>query len=133
MRIFLDENVPVQIANALSGHEISSVWKEQLDGITNGKLLHYVEQRFELLITADANMLSQNAFFGRAFSVIVLPTNSLPRLLGNIPAIQQTVMDIERLDHRVAVRISWNGMRTMKRLDRIDAAEIAMSRVSTFN
>ncbi len=133
MRIFLDENVPVQIANALSGHEISSVWKEQLDGITNGKLLLYIEQRFDLLITADANMLSQNTFLARAISVIVLPTNSLSRLLGNIPAIQQTVMDIEPLDHRVAVRISWNGMRTMKRLDHVDAVEIALSRVSAFN
>jgi predicted nuclease of predicted toxin-antitoxin system len=133
MRIFLDENVPVQIANALSGHEISSVWKEQLDGITNGKLLQFIEQKFDLLITADANMLSQNTFLGRAFSVIVLPTNSLPRLLGNIPAILQTVMDIEPLDYRVAVSISWSGARTMKRLDRVDAAETVLSKVSAFN
>lgn len=46
-------------------------WKN----VTNGRLLAGMEGRFDLLVTADKNIYSQQNFFGRSISVLVLPTN----------------------------------------------------------
>jgi hypothetical protein len=40
MRILLDECVPVQIRNALVGHDVSTAQKMGWSGIGNGELLH---------------------------------------------------------------------------------------------
>lgn len=69
MRILLDENIPVQLRNALGQHDVASVndttlgWKN----ISNGRLLAEMEGRFDLLITSDRNIYAQQNLAGRMF------------------------------------------------------------------
>lgn len=44
MRILLDECVPVQVRNALVGHEVATAQKLGWGGISNGELLQLAEQ-----------------------------------------------------------------------------------------
>jgi predicted nuclease of predicted toxin-antitoxin system len=84
MRVLLDENVPVQLKGILQGHTVKSVndkdvgWKN----IKNGALLDAMAGVFDLLITADRNLHSQQRLSGRNFSILVLPTNKRREILG---------------------------------------------------
>jgi hypothetical protein len=61
VKILLDENIPVQLRNALDRYDVASVndkavgWKN----ISNGRLLTEMEGRFDLLITSDRNIYAQ--------------------------------------------------------------------------
>lgn len=77
MRILLDENIPVQLRDIFHRHTVASVndsavgWKN----IANGRLLLEMEDKFDLLITADRNIYSQQNLSGRHICILVLPTN----------------------------------------------------------
>ncbi len=54
MKILLDECVPVQLRNALPGHEVHSATDSPWRGLSNGELLRLAEQqRFDVLVVAD--------------------------------------------------------------------------------
>jgi len=59
LRILLDENIPVQLKAAFRGHEVRSVndWDVSWKNIKNGRLLVEMEGRFDVLVTADRNMI----------------------------------------------------------------------------
>jgi len=60
MRILLDECVPVQVRNALVGHDVSTAQQRGWGGISNGELLQRAEQGgFSLFIVADKNLRYQ--------------------------------------------------------------------------
>ena len=60
MRILLDECVPVQIRNALPGHEVKTARQMGWGGLANGKLLDETEKAgFDLIIVADTNLRHQ--------------------------------------------------------------------------
>ena len=77
MRILLDENIPVQLRDIFHRHTVASVndsavgWKN----IANGRLLLEMEDKFDLLITADRNIYAQQNLSGRNICILVLPTN----------------------------------------------------------
>jgi predicted nuclease of predicted toxin-antitoxin system len=84
VKVLLDENIPVQLRNALDRHEIASVndkavgWKN----ISNGHLLSAMEGRFDLLITSDRNIYAQQNLAGRTIAILVLPTNRRNEVLA---------------------------------------------------
>jgi predicted nuclease of predicted toxin-antitoxin system len=77
LRILLDENIPVQLKAIFHGHVVKSVndkdvgWKN----IKNGRLLAEMDGRFDLLITADRNIYTQQNLSGRRICILVLPAN----------------------------------------------------------
>jgi hypothetical protein len=81
MKILLDECVPVQIRNALPGHEIHSATHPQWRGLTNGELLRLAEQQeFQLIVVADKNMRYQQNISSRGIAILELWTNHRPTL-----------------------------------------------------
>jgi hypothetical protein len=81
VRILLDESVPVQVRNALSGHQISTAVEMGWPGIGNGELLDCAEaEGFELLIVADKNFRYQQNLRDRRVAVLELWTNHRPTL-----------------------------------------------------
>lgn len=81
MRILLDECVPVQVRNALVGHEVATAQKLGWGGISNGELLQLAEQNgFELFIVADKNLRYQQNLTGRKLAILELWTNHRPTL-----------------------------------------------------
>ena len=81
MKILLDESVPVQVRNALSGHLVSTAVEMGWRGIGNGDLLQRSESNgFQLLIVADKNFQHQQNLKGRQIAVLELWTNHRPTL-----------------------------------------------------
>jgi predicted nuclease of predicted toxin-antitoxin system len=87
MRVLLDENIPVQLKRDLTGHEVVSLKDVGWQGIDNGALLRRVEGRYDVLLTADKNIYSQQTLRGRSFSILVVPTNRRRILVGYVPSI----------------------------------------------
>jgi hypothetical protein len=81
MKILLDECVPVQIRDALPGHEIHSAINPQWRGLSNGKLLSLAEQQeFQVIVVADKNMRYQQNLSNRDIAILELWTNHRPTL-----------------------------------------------------
>jgi hypothetical protein len=59
MHILLDENVPFQLKKALGAWQISTVAAEGWSGKRNGDLLKLADGRFDVLVTADKNIVTQ--------------------------------------------------------------------------
>ena len=89
MRILLDESVPVQIRNALSGHQVSTAIEMGWQGISNGELLDRAEvDGFQLLIVADKNFQHQQNLKGRQIAILELWTNHRPTLENHFERIR---------------------------------------------
>ena len=92
MKILLDECVPVQIRDALAGHESHSATDPQWRGLSNGELLRLAErQKFHLIIVADKDMRYQQNLSGRSMAILELWTNHRPTLERHFPYIRAAV------------------------------------------
>lgn len=73
MKILLDHNIDRRLKNHLKGHEVSTTQAEGWADVLNGELLNLLEiNEFDLMLTADANIKSQQNLSDRNISVIVL-------------------------------------------------------------
>src|SRR5436309_595782 len=91
MKILLDECVPVQVRNALVGHDVSTLQRMGWGGISNGELLHRAEQNgFDLFVVADKNLRYQQNLKGRKLAILELWTNHRPTLEKHLDKIKTT-------------------------------------------
>ena len=89
MKMLLDECVPVQVSNALVGHDVATAQKMGWSGISNGELLQRAEQAgFELFIVADKNLRYQQNLKGRKLAILELWTNHRPTLEKHLDKIK---------------------------------------------
>lgn len=117
MRVFLDENIPLQIRHAFRSHEVSTVRREGWTGRRNGELLNLIAGSFDVLLTSDASLRHQNELTGRGLSVVVVPTNNRRILLAAAPALRATLSDIASAEAAMLVVLHWSGRREFRRLD----------------
>lgn len=81
MRLLLDESTPVGVRDQLPGHTVQTVPEIGLAGIGNGDLLNAAEKAgFDVLVTGDKNLISQNNMVGRKIALVVLNTNYWPTI-----------------------------------------------------
>ena len=76
MRVLLDENLPLDLAKSLPGHEVTTVHALGWDGIKNGALLDQAAGRIDAFVTMDANLQFQQRLRGRPFGVVVIHARS---------------------------------------------------------
>ena len=89
MKILLDECVPAQVRNALTGHDVTTVQLLGWTGIQNGVLLTEAENAgFDLFILADKNLRNQQNLTGRKLAILELWTNHRPTLEKHFPQIR---------------------------------------------
>lgn len=69
MRILLDENIPVDFAAELPGHDISTVVGLGWSGVLNGELLKRARGRCEVFVTLDRNIEFQQNIPALPFAV----------------------------------------------------------------
>ena len=84
MRALLDEALPRQLADAIQGHDVTTVRRLGWQGLSNGALLQrMVEGGIGVLVTADRNFEYQQNLgrFGVGLVVLVARSNSRPVLL----------------------------------------------------
>jgi len=79
----------------LADHSCTSVQAEGWSGIRNSEPLKRAEATFDLLITADQNIVYQQNLSGSTISILELSTNDLRRILAAAALIQQAVEKIQ--------------------------------------
>jgi len=73
MRILFDHGTPAPLIPFLTGHTVTKAKDAGWDRLVNGELLKAAEEAgFEVLITTDKNMVTQQNLKGRAIAIVVL-------------------------------------------------------------
>jgi predicted nuclease of predicted toxin-antitoxin system len=96
-RVLLDEGVPRHLVGPLDAAGFSATaypnsWKQ----ITNDELLSRAEaEGFDVLVTNDKNMMTQQNMRGRRVGLIVLPTNLRRLVMQLAPEIVRAIRRIK--------------------------------------
>ncbi|MBI4408963.1 MAG: DUF5615 family PIN-like protein [Gemmatimonadetes bacterium] len=96
MRVLLDENLPIDLAPEIAGHEVDTVLGLGWSGINNGELLRRCAGRFEALVTMDRNLQFQQPISRQPFGVILVRARS-NRLAHLRPLMPQLLSALEAL------------------------------------
>jgi len=106
VRVLLDEQLPVDLAEVLSGHSVDTVVSRGWAGIKNGDLLQRMRGEYDALLTMDRGIEFQQNLSGQPFGVLLLraPSNRIVHLRPLVP----TILDVlSRLSpgqlHRIGV------------------------------
>lgn len=98
MRIVLDNNVTQRLAPLILGHDIVRSRQLGWSGPKNGELIKASEEAgFEVLITADKNMLYQQNITGRKIRIVLLSNwrITLNQLTPIVPNLQDAMSDLK--------------------------------------
>lgn len=91
-RVLLDHCVPRRVRQALADCEVATAYQRGWNELKNGALLETAERDgFDVVVTADKNLRSQQQLAHRRMAIVELPTNSLPALLPHLTAIADAV------------------------------------------
>jgi predicted nuclease of predicted toxin-antitoxin system len=93
MRVLLDECLPERLKGELPGHQVRTAREAGLAGRKNGALLDLAAAQFDVLITLDRSMPSQQNFTGRTLAVVILKarSSSFLSLEPLLPALRQVL------------------------------------------
>jgi predicted nuclease of predicted toxin-antitoxin system len=82
VRVLLDENLPLDFAAEIRGHEVHSVRGHGWTGIENGELMRLAASACDVFVTMDQNLPHQQHVSRLPFGVILLraPSNRLLHL-----------------------------------------------------
>lgn len=72
MRVLLDENLPIDFAADLTGHDVQTVRDRGWTGIENGELMRRAANTCDVFITMDQNLPRQQSVTQLPFGVIVV-------------------------------------------------------------
>jgi len=92
MKLLLDECLPEDLKDLISGHEVSTTGDMGWKGITNGALMKRAsESGFEAFLTVDKNLPHQQNTGKYPLSIIVFDVfrNTLPHLKKRIPKLYE--------------------------------------------
>ena len=94
MKVVLDECLPKRLKNHLGNYDVTTVPSAGLAGYSNGKLLAATEKEFDVFITFDGNLSSQQNL-SQIDLIIVVVRASSNRLEDLIPLAPQIVEQIQ--------------------------------------
>lgn len=86
-----DQGTPVPLRRHLSDHKVETAFERGWQELENGELLAAAERQFDLFITTDQNLRSQQNLEGRRIAVIVLLSTSWPRIRNYADAVRAVV------------------------------------------
>lgn len=110
MRVLLDECVDRRFARLISGFNVTTVPQRGWAGVKNGQLLALAEGEFDVFVTIDAKLSSQQRLEGRHLAVVIMRPRSsalrdlkafatpLSTLLGSLPSGAVVVLHRNDLD-----------------------------------
>jgi predicted nuclease of predicted toxin-antitoxin system len=87
MKILLDECVPWPLRDLLPDHDCMNLQGQGWTGMPNGELLRLAAQQFDLFVTADPSILSQQNPTDTPIAILELSTNDIRRIRASAPAI----------------------------------------------
>jgi hypothetical protein len=80
MRILFDHGTPAPLRRALTVHIVSTAYEMGWAELDNGALLRAAEADLDVLVTTDRNLRYQQNLSGRQLAILILPTNSWPKI-----------------------------------------------------
>jgi len=80
VRVLFDQGTPVPLRNYFTEHQVATAAEMGWSRLSNGELLDAAEKQFDLLITTDQALHTQQNLSGRKLAVLILPFASWPRL-----------------------------------------------------
>ena len=104
MRILLDESLPRDLAQLITGHEVSTVRNEGWASIKNGKLLALAGARFDVFLTADRKLEFQQNLTTLPLAVVVLICHRT-RVQNIVPLIPELLELLNHLPPKVLRRV----------------------------
>ena len=107
MRILLDESLPRDLVQLITGHEVSTVRNEGWASIKNGKLLALAGTRFDVFLTADRNLEFQQNLTTLPLAVVVLICHRT-RVQNIVPLIPELLELLNNLPPKVLRRVTPN-------------------------
>jgi hypothetical protein len=98
MRILLDESLPQELRHELPDHTVVTVGEAGWSGLKKGELLAQAADRFDVFVTADQNIRSQEN--PSKLPIAVLGSNRIELLRRLIPGLLSALEALEpRLRH----------------------------------
>ncbi len=81
-KILLDECVDHRLAKTISHHSVKTVFDMGWSGLKNGELLTKAQERFDIFLTTDRNLSTQQNLVRYDIAILVLcvPSNTLDDL-----------------------------------------------------
>jgi hypothetical protein len=90
--VLLDKNVPYGTRLFLKQHRVETVEDRGWDRIGNGELLKAAEHAgFDVVVTADQNIVYQQNLKGRKIALVVLGSNIWPIVRGYADVIRMRI------------------------------------------
>ncbi len=99
MKLLLDECVPEDLKEFITGHEVFTAAEMRWKGIKNGELMrHAVESGFEAFLTVDKNIRHQQNISKFALSGIIFDVryNTLEILRQKLPDLYTLLSSVEK-------------------------------------
>ena len=98
MKILLDECLPRRLDREFIGHEVHTVPQAGWAGLSNGNLLSAMQEKFDVFVTVDSNITSQQNLgtVGTAVLIIRAPSNRFEDLRPLMPEILQRLTTIQK-------------------------------------
>ena len=100
VRILLDECVPWPLRRVLVGHECNTPSRMGWAGIKNGDLIRQAEEQFDVFVTSDQNLRSQQNLQARRIAIVELSTNDLRRIERSAAALCLVVANVRAGEFR---------------------------------
>lgn len=92
MRVLFDQGTPVPLRKLLNPHQVETAFERGWDTLSNGELLARMQREgFEVLVTTDRNLRSQQNPTSGAVAIVVLSSTSWPRIQRTAAAIKQAI------------------------------------------
>ena len=99
MKILLDECVTKRLKKYLEEFEVFTVRELELSGIKNSKLLTYcIENKFDILLTIDKNLMHQQNLDKYPVTIVVLNclTSKIEELITFLPSFKLQVDALQK-------------------------------------
>lgn len=97
MRVLLDEQLPVDLAFELHGHQVDTVVGRGWAGVKNSEFLRRMRDEYDVFVTMDRGVEFQQVISALPFGVVLVraPSNRMQDLRPLLPAILDAIAATE--------------------------------------
>ncbi|PYR12122.1 MAG: hypothetical protein DMG00_09430 [Acidobacteria bacterium] len=105
MKVLFDQGTPVPLRTLLAGHTVETVYERGWSKLSNGDLLTAAQaSSFDVFVTTDQNLRSQQNLTGRQVASIVLPTTRWAQIRRHAEDVADALASIQPGEYR---ELSW--------------------------
>ena len=92
MKVLFDQGTPAPLRHHLPGHTVATAYEAGWATLENGQLLQAAEANaFDILVTTDQNLPSQQSLDGRPIAVVILDSTSWPKMQACLAEIARAI------------------------------------------